>query len=89
MKELAAVEACNASELALSETSGILLSNEITGPSQNITLNFAKSAANLPSDDSLDASKSDTTTSNASSDHKKGTNPILRGFPSQMHIISV
>lgn len=77
MKELAAVEACTASELALSETSGILLSNEITGPSQNITLNFAKSAANLPSDDSLDASKSDTTTSNASSDHKKDDNSAL------------
>lgn len=73
MEELAAMEACSPSELSLMGTSGIVLTNETITPNQNVLLNFT-SNGNLEPNEPLDASKSDSTVSRASSssDGKKG-----------------
>lgn len=65
MEELAAMQACSPAELSFLGTSGIVLTNEASGPNQNVLLNFTKV------DLCGDASK-DSTASDASSDGKKG-----------------
>lgn len=77
IEELAAMEAYSPAELSFSGTSGIVLTNETSVPNQNVLLNFTN---NLAPNESSDVSKSDSTTSNASSESKKGTSYIFHSF---------
>lgn len=71
MDELAAVKACPPSELSYMGAPGIILTSENGVSGQNITLNFPTVSASM-TNGSLDASKSDTTASQASSDGNRG-----------------
>eukprot|EP00261_Vitis_vinifera_P017687 XP_010647471.2 PREDICTED: uncharacterized protein LOC100854548 [Vitis vinifera] len=73
MDELAAVKACSPSELSYMGAPAVILTSENGASGQNITLNFPTPSASM-TNGSLDASKSDTTTSHASSDGNRDNN---------------
>ncbi|KAM7255041.1 hypothetical protein ACFE04_020282 [Oxalis oulophora] len=80
MAELAAVEACSPSELSLTGTSGIVITNPINTPDQNMMLNVFKNAQKR----SADAIKSDTSSDSqkdgslAASDNIPSANPNVQ-----------
>lgn len=67
MEELAAMEACNPSELLFPGTSGIVLANENGAPNPNALLNIAK----------VDESHESSEGSQANSDSKKGNSSVF------------
>lgn len=76
MDELAAVKAFSPSELSYTGAPAIILTSENGVSGQDIMLNFPNISASM-TNGSLDTSKSDTTTSHASSDGNRGVLLII------------
>ncbi|KAK8353686.1 hypothetical protein V6Z12_A05G174700 [Gossypium hirsutum] len=89
MEELAAVEACSPAKLPLLGTSGIVLANGISNPNMSVVPNFPINGASTGDhapNESLEASKSDSTCAGAVDCKKDENSPASDKTPSSTTI---